>query len=458
MYVIGYTLLTLMAADLLGPLGCNRQKITSCSPHIFSIMVIVGLAVGTVKANIPPFGAEQVRSGGTSSLRVYFNWYYWCINGGSLVGIGALSYIEQDTSGGRGFPVAFAVATGALALALLLILIGRPIFVVHRPISSSLLGSIFHMFREGVTGCCSTRVPISIQGSPILSHHNAARPNLPERSSRPLTTSTEAPMWLDYAKVRYGGSHRDAAVDEVKKLGIVLLLLVSLLPYWLVFLQSDSGFQAQAVHLKVDVDNFRVPTAWLGLMDQVFVLALIPLMNNLIYPLLDRAGYNVSLVTRIGIGMLLSTFAVSVAGGLETISMNDWKNGHRVNQTIANETYAASEVSVLWQIPQYCLVGSAEVFASVGGLELAHALAPRSMQGLVMGLLSAMEGIASFFGMGLIAILSPVWIQPDITHFSGHLDWFFFLLAILQGSMLVLCTVIVWRRRRREALQSNPLT
>jgi hypothetical protein len=84
------------------------------------------------------------------------------------------------------------------------------------------------------------------------------------------------------------------------------------------------------------------------------------------------------------------------------------------------------------------------------GLELAHASAPRSLQGLVMGLLSAMEGVASFLGMSLIALLSPEWIQPDATHFSGHLDWFFFLLALLQGSMFVLCAVIVCVRQRRR--------
>jgi dipeptide/tripeptide permease len=43
-----------------------------------------------------------------------------------------------------------------------------------------------------------------------------------------------------------------------------------------------------------------VPTAWLGLMDQVFILALIPIMNGIVYPALDKRGCSVSLVTRIG--------------------------------------------------------------------------------------------------------------------------------------------------------------
>lgn len=36
-------------------------------------------------------------------------------------------------------------------------------------------------------------------------------------------------------------------------------------------------------------------------------------------------------------------------------------------QVIHNWTYNASDISLLWQVPQYCLVGSAEVFAGVAG-------------------------------------------------------------------------------------------
>jgi hypothetical protein len=49
--------------------------------------------------------------------------------------------------------------------------------------------------------------------------------------------SAQAPSWLDYAKIRYGGSHHDAAVEDVKRLGIILILFICLLPYWLVFFQ-----------------------------------------------------------------------------------------------------------------------------------------------------------------------------------------------------------------------------
>lgn len=64
-----------------------------------------------------------------------------------------------------------------------------------------------------------------------------------------------SPSWLDYAKLSYGGNHHDASVEDVKRLGAILLLFASLLPYWLVFFQIETGFQEQGVHLRISFDG-----------------------------------------------------------------------------------------------------------------------------------------------------------------------------------------------------------
>jgi dipeptide/tripeptide permease len=58
-YVIGFTLLTIMASGIL----CQRSPaLPSCVPETYGILICVGIAAGTVRANIPSFGAEQVNT------------------------------------------------------------------------------------------------------------------------------------------------------------------------------------------------------------------------------------------------------------------------------------------------------------------------------------------------------------------------------------------------------------
>lgn len=45
-----------------------------------------------------------------------------------------------------------------------------------------------------------------------------------------------------------------------------------------------------------------VPPAWLSLVDVIFVLILIPILDKRIYPWLDRKGWSLSVFTRISIG------------------------------------------------------------------------------------------------------------------------------------------------------------
>lgn len=96
-YIFGYCLLTALSMNGLNSLGCEwhsndgndwnifEMKSRHCLPHIYTILILIGCGEGVVKANIPPFGAEQVRASGEFAVRQFFNAYYWCVNCGSLL-------------------------------------------------------------------------------------------------------------------------------------------------------------------------------------------------------------------------------------------------------------------------------------------------------------------------------------------------------------------------------------
>jgi hypothetical protein len=75
-----------------------------------------------------------------------------------------------------------------------------------------------------------------VRSSPVLDRRGSMFSQQSVEHHSPVP-SAQSPSWLDYAKIRYGGSHHDAAVEDVKRLGIILVLFICLLPYWLVFFQ-----------------------------------------------------------------------------------------------------------------------------------------------------------------------------------------------------------------------------
>lgn len=40
----------------------------------------------------------QIKHEGFGTMRVFFNWYYWCVNAGALIALGGLAYVQQEVS------------------------------------------------------------------------------------------------------------------------------------------------------------------------------------------------------------------------------------------------------------------------------------------------------------------------------------------------------------------------
>ena len=76
-------------------------------------------------------------------------------------------------------------------------------------------------------------------------------------------------------------------------------------PLHLLYYQMNSTFLLQGLHMILPGNrnpNFTVVPAWLSLVDVCFVLMLIPIMDNIVYPWLDKKGWQLSVFKRISIG------------------------------------------------------------------------------------------------------------------------------------------------------------
>lgn len=121
--------------------------------------------------------------------------------------------------------------------------------------------------------------------------------------------------------------------------------------------------------MRLKFGSFTLPAASLEVFDIVIVLVLAPLMENSIYPLLERVGIKVTPLRRIGVGFLLSAASMLVAGLVERKRREVWEAGDVCRQTVFGEVHDASCFSVFWQAPEFLLIGVSEVLANITGLQ-----------------------------------------------------------------------------------------
>jgi peptide/histidine transporter 3/4 len=198
--------------------------------------------------------------------------------------------------------------------------------------------------------------------------------------------------------------------------------------------------------------DFLIPAAWLSIADQIIIMILIPLVDHFVYPFLKKSlNIEICTRTRMVFGMIFACLSVVIAGIVETnrmriIQNNSTTHNTLIPQVIDNTTYIAADFSILWQIPQYTLVGCGEVFCSIAGLFFAYSAAPKSMQSIIMGLFYFSMGMGSLLGSiilyGFHDLIYSKINHDDINCNGCHLDYYFYFLGALQFISILIFIIV----------------
>ncbi|CAH6793754.1 solute carrier family 15 member 3 [Phodopus roborovskii] len=410
-----------------------------CATTLYLVLLLLALAASSVRSNLTSFGADQVMDLGRDATRRFFNWFYWSINLGAVLSLLVVAFIEQNIS----FLWGYSIIVGLVGLAFFIFLFATPVFITKPPTGSQVSSMLKLAFQK----CC------------------------PQRSSR---NSDNAHLLPDQRSHQRGPSpQEDMANFQV--LVKLLPVMVTLVPYWMVYFQMQSTYVLQGLHLHIpnifqtnptnsslalssEHSNYRIPEAWLLLANVMAVLILVPVKDHLIDPLLLRCKLLPSALQMMALGMFFGFTSIIAAGVLEKERLQYINANQTVPQLIGQDLYYAAPLSIWWQIPQYLLIGISEIFASIPGLEFAYSEAPRSMQGAIMGIFFCLSGVGSLLGSGLVALLSLpggwMYCPKDFGNINNcRMDLYFFLLAGIQAVTAVL---FLWIARRYERTRQDP--
>ncbi|XP_072018287.1 solute carrier family 15 member 4-like [Amphiura filiformis] len=402
-YIIGAALLPIISIHY-EDINPNLSLSDSAKQGYF-IFALVTIAIGTggIKANVGPFGAQQLDNAGEKAVQIFFNWFYWFINVGTVLSFSFVVFVQQT----YGFALGYTIPAVSIVISLVLLLVGKTLYIL-RPPEGSPMTTVTKVVVSGVSQC--------------------GHPN--ETDPEPDTVES----CIDHVKERHGGMFPDQTVEDVKTLGGILPIFATIIFYWTVNFQTQTTFILQGERLKLKYGEFTLPVASLNLFSSISILLLIPVVDRLIYPVFEELGKPLKLLQRIGIGMVLVSIAAVIAAIVEMSRKNIMQEGGWEVQILAGESFNASTLSVFVQIPEYMLVGASEVFTSIAGLEFAYSQSPTYMQGIVMGMWLATIGLGNYVGSLYVTIvnsvtreLGVVWFPDEIN--DGYLEYYFFLIA-----------------------------
>ena len=189
----------------------DNQMMDLSYRYVFFIISVLLIACGTggIKANISPFGAEQVESLGDDAIRTFFSWFYWFINIGSMVSFTVIVWLQTR----YGFFYGFLPPCVSVFLAIMLFVIARKSYII-RPADGSVIADVFRVLIHAVVQKFRYGKEICMQ-LPRAKHLSV----------------------LDFARMVYGGSYSDNLVNMVACLRRILVVFIPIIFYWTVYYQ-----------------------------------------------------------------------------------------------------------------------------------------------------------------------------------------------------------------------------
>lgn len=451
-YVIGMTLLTLSASvpgikpTCQGKENCHATDLQSVV--CFTALYLIALGTGGIKPCVSSYGADQFDDNDENEKKhksSFFNWFYFSINIGALIASSLLVWVQDNVGWGWGFgipAVAMAIAVGSFFS-------GTKLYRNQKP-GGSALTRISQVIVASIRKC-NVKAPAD---KSLL--YEIADTESAIQGSRKLDHTDELRFFDKAAVLGQSDNVKDSVnpwrlctVTQVEELKSILRLL----PVWAtgiifatVYGQMGTLFvlQGQTMNTHVGNSSFKIPPASLSIFDTLSVIFWVPVYDRIIVPLARKfTGHKNGLtqLQRMGVGLFISIFAMVVAAILELI---------RLRFVRRHNYYELEEIpmTIFWQVPQYFLIGCAEVFTFIGQLEFFYEQAPDAMRSLCSALALLTNALGQYLSSLLVTIVTNIstkngsvgWIPDNLNY--GHIDYFFWLLAVLSVLNLIVFIVV----------------
>ncbi|XP_047061059.1 protein NRT1/ PTR FAMILY 5.10-like [Lolium rigidum] len=387
------------------PTACQDAS-AACSPpaspartaFFYATIYLVALAQGFHKPNAQALGADQFPTSapeGVASRSSFFNWLHFSMSWGYIVAVVALSYMQDNVGWAAGFGASWSMMLVSLSVFLL----GTRMYRADRPRDGRALSRLTKTFAATARACADW---------------------IFRRRGTMDTECSPTPKEQDGKRV-----------------------LVKLLPIWttsvvygIVIAQVSTLFTKQGSTMDRRIGGLVVPPAALQSFTGLAIIAFVPLYDRAFVPLARRVTKHPSGITmlqRIGAGMAMASVAMAVAALVEAARLRAASDAGLVDRP-----QVAVPMSLWWMVPQYVLIGLADVFTIIGLEEFFYSQVPEALRSVGLALSLSAMGVGSYASGILVSATDWVTKRTGDSWFSenlnlAHLDYFYWVLAGLAA-------------------------
>ncbi|PFX14963.1 Solute carrier family 15 member 2 [Stylophora pistillata] len=216
----------------------------------------------------------------------YFSIFYFAINLGSLLSMIVTPMLRGDVScfGQDCYMLAFGVPALLMILSIALFYCGRNKYKIVPP-----EGNIVLLVSCAVGNAIKNKV-------------------------KTIGSGEKREHWMDYAKKDYDSN----LVEDIKALFKVLFMFLPLPVFWTLFDQQGSRWTLQAEEMDGNLGKFgTLKPDQVQALNPVFILIMIPIFENIVYPLLRKCNLLVRPLQRMCAGMLLAACSFVMAAFIQ---------------------------------------------------------------------------------------------------------------------------------------------
>ncbi|XP_065826817.1 solute carrier family 15 member 3-like [Oscarella lobularis] len=247
-------------------------------------------------------------------------------------------------------------------------------------------------------------------------------------------------------RVQEGAVQQQSAISALtKSLSAFVPVLSSLVIYYMTDAQYSSSFTEQSLHMNIYKNGSYLPSSQqpnetcnmttasqhdsnfspllVTIINPLMFLLFLPIYQWIIRPLWEViAKKEMTLLDRILFGMIVALLACLSATLVELFRVKSRFYFLCLHLGKAHTLHVFSSLSFYYQVPQYSLMGIAEVFSLVASAEFVLSRAPRQVRCTAIGFYFFVTGVGNYLGACLIYALRSFDLYYDDPSTEEHIS------------------------------------